>query len=107
MAITKIGCSKVGSREMVVAHGDSEAWPWARGWSSARRFHGSEHGPLQWSTKRIKVGYSLTREMGRPESKFIKAVFGGWPAMLSSLKSFLETGEPIPATRSLPKDSSD
>jgi hypothetical protein len=31
--------------------------------------------------------------MDRPDSKFIDAVSGGWPAILSNLKSLLETGE--------------
>ncbi|MEJ0043476.1 MAG: SRPBCC domain-containing protein [Rhizomicrobium sp.] len=30
------------------------------------------------------------------DSKFIEAVSGGWPKILSSLKSLLETGAPLP-----------
>ena len=30
--------------------------------------------------------------MARPESKLIGAVSGGWPKILSNLKSLLETG---------------
>jgi hypothetical protein len=33
------------------------------------------------------------------ESKFIEAVSSGWPAILSSLRSLLETGESLEATR--------
>jgi hypothetical protein len=33
--------------------------------------------------------------MDRAESKFIEAVSGGWPQVLSNLKSLLETGEPV------------
>jgi hypothetical protein len=36
---------------------------------------------------------SITHEMEGPDSKFIKAVSGGWPQILSNLKSLLETGE--------------
>ena len=36
---------------------------------------------------------SVTHEMDRPDSKFIQAVSGGWPKILSNLKSLLETGE--------------
>ena len=43
------------------------------------------------STPAVKL--SITHEMGRPDSKFIKAVSGGWPQILSNLKSLLETGE--------------
>jgi hypothetical protein len=33
--------------------------------------------------------------MDVPESKFIAAVSFGWPMILSSLKSLLETGQPL------------
>jgi len=38
------------------------------------------------------VKLSITHSMERPESKVIQAVSGGWPKILSNLKSFLETG---------------
>jgi len=49
------------------------------------------------------VKLTLTHVMERSESKFIKAVSGGWPIILSSLKSLLETGVPIEETRHMPK----
>ena len=39
------------------------------------------------------VKLSITHGMDRAESKFIGAVSGGWPRILSNLKSLLETGE--------------
>ena len=39
------------------------------------------------------VKLSITHSNERPESKFINAVSGGWPQILSNLKSLLETGE--------------
>ena len=39
------------------------------------------------------VKLSITHTMDRAESKFIDAVSGGWPRILSNLKSLLETGE--------------
>ncbi len=39
------------------------------------------------------VKLTVTHEMGRPRSKFIEAVSGGWPCILSNLKSLLETGK--------------
>jgi uncharacterized protein YndB with AHSA1/START domain len=39
------------------------------------------------------VKLSITHEIERPESKLITAVSGGWPLILSNLKSLLETGE--------------
>lgn len=39
------------------------------------------------------VKLSIVHEMERPGSRFIEAVSGGWPRILSNLKSLLETGE--------------
>ncbi len=39
------------------------------------------------------VKLTIVHAMDRPESQFIKAVSGGWPRILSNLKSLLETGE--------------
>jgi uncharacterized protein YndB with AHSA1/START domain len=39
------------------------------------------------------VKLTITHVMDRAESKFIEAVSGGWPRILSNLKSLLETGE--------------
>jgi uncharacterized protein YndB with AHSA1/START domain len=39
------------------------------------------------------VKLTITHAIDRPESKFIGAVSGGWPRILSNLKSLLETGE--------------
>jgi uncharacterized protein YndB with AHSA1/START domain len=37
----------------------------------------------------------VTHEIDREGSKLIEAVSGGWPQILASLKSLLETGEPL------------
>jgi uncharacterized protein YndB with AHSA1/START domain len=39
---------------------------------------------------------TITHSIDRDESKFIVAVSGGWPKILSSMKSYLETGKPLP-----------
>ena len=39
------------------------------------------------------VRLSVTHSIERTESKFIQAVSGGWPMILSNLKSLLETGQ--------------
>jgi uncharacterized protein YndB with AHSA1/START domain len=39
------------------------------------------------------VKLTITHVMDRAESKFIEKVSGGWPRILSNLKSLLETGE--------------
>lgn len=49
------------------------------------------------------VKLTLIHEIDRPDSKLIGMTSQGWPAILSSLKSLLETGEPLEATRRWPK----
>jgi hypothetical protein len=49
------------------------------------------------------VKLTVIHEIDRPESKLIEAVSEGWPAILASLKSFLETGNPLEATRRWPE----
>jgi uncharacterized protein YndB with AHSA1/START domain len=49
------------------------------------------------------VKLTVIHEMDRAGSKFIEAVSGGWPMILASLKSLLETGEPLEQTRHWPK----
>jgi len=41
------------------------------------------------------VKLSVIHEMDRPGSKLIDAVSGGWPRVLSNLKSLLETGQVV------------
>jgi hypothetical protein len=41
---------------------------------------------------------SVTHEMDRDHSKMIEAVSGGWPKILSSLKSLIETGKAFSET---------
>ena len=42
------------------------------------------------------VRLGVMHEIDRTPSKFIEAVSGGWPMILSSLKTYLETGLPLP-----------
>lgn len=46
---------------------------------------------------------TVTHEMDRPGAKFIDSVSQGWPHLLSSLKSLLETGESLVETRQWPE----
>ena len=41
------------------------------------------------------VRLTVTHTIDRPGSKFIEAVSGGWPRILSNLKSLLETGDVV------------
>jgi len=49
------------------------------------------------------VKLTVTHEMDVADSKFIDGVSGGWPPILSSLKSLLETGKPLKETTRWPK----
>ncbi len=47
---------------------------------------------------------TITHEMKKSDSKFIEGVSEGWPPILSSLKSLLETGESLKETRKWPEE---
>jgi len=49
------------------------------------------------------VKLTVLHEIDKTGSKFIRAVSQGWPPILSSLKSLLETGEALEVTRRWPK----
>jgi uncharacterized protein YndB with AHSA1/START domain len=49
------------------------------------------------------VKLTVIHEMEKPDSKLIEAVSNGWPHLLASLKSLLETGESLEETRQWPK----
>lgn len=50
------------------------------------------------------VKLTVTHVIDKAESKLISAVSNGWPHILSSLKSLLETGESLESTRHWPKE---
>jgi hypothetical protein len=50
------------------------------------------------------VKLTVLHEIDNPGSKFIEAVSGGWPHILASLKSLLETGESLATTRRWPEE---
>lgn len=45
---------------------------------------------------------TVYHEIGAEPSKFIEAISSGWPKVLSSLKSLLETGTPLPRPADMP-----
>jgi uncharacterized protein YndB with AHSA1/START domain len=49
------------------------------------------------------VQLTIIHEIDKPGSKLIDAVSGGWPKILSSLKTLLETGTALPAIGELPR----
>ena len=44
------------------------------------------------------VRLTLTHNGFAPGSQVLPAIAEGWPAVLSSLKTLLETGSPLPST---------
>ncbi len=51
----------------------------------------------------VYVTLTVIHESEKKDSKLIQAVSDGWPHILASLKSLLETGESLEETRSWPK----
>ena len=49
------------------------------------------------------VKLTVLHEIDKPKSKLIDAVSNGWPHLLSSLKTLLETGESLVETRTWPE----
>ncbi len=63
------------------------------------------HSTLTYELEQMpsSVKLTLTHEMERPKSKLIDAVSEGWPSLISSLKSLLETGQPLAETTKWPE----
>jgi uncharacterized protein YndB with AHSA1/START domain len=49
------------------------------------------------------VRLTVRHELDKPGARFIEAVSGGWPKILSSLKSLLETGAPLSEIAQYPR----
>jgi uncharacterized protein YndB with AHSA1/START domain len=49
------------------------------------------------------VKLTVTHEIDRENSKLIEGVSGGWPPLLASLKSLLETGDALEMTKKWPE----
>jgi uncharacterized protein YndB with AHSA1/START domain len=66
--------------------------------------HAEGYSRLTYELEPVGESVKLTviHEMDKPGSKLIEAVSGGWPHILASLKSLLETGEPLDETRRWP-----
>ncbi len=60
---------------------------------------GFSHCTIELEPMADVVKLSITHAIDCPGSKFITAVSGGWPRILSNLKSLLETGEIIMHTK--------
>ncbi|QDU61069.1 hypothetical protein Pan216_19220 [Planctomycetes bacterium Pan216] len=63
------------------------------------------HSRVTFELERCGASVKLTvvHEIDKPESKLLGTLSKGWPRLLASLKSLLETGESLAETREWPK----
>jgi len=66
---------------------------WLNEWKPELKAEGFSRCTIELEPVDNAVKLSITHEIERPDSPFISAVSGGWPRILSNLKSLLETGE--------------
>ena len=66
---------------------------WLNEWSPELKAEGPSRCTIELEPTGGAVKLTITHAIDRAESKFIKAVSGGWPSILSNLKSLLETGK--------------
>lgn len=64
---------------------------WQHEWDPELKLEGPSRCTIEPVDRAVKL--TITHEIDRPEAKFITAVSGGWPCILSNLKSLLETGK--------------
>jgi uncharacterized protein YndB with AHSA1/START domain len=68
---------------------------WQNEWSPELKAEGPSRCTFVIEPAGSAVKLTVTHEIDRPESRLISSVSGGWPLVLSNLKSFLETGKPV------------
>lgn len=66
---------------------------WQNEWKPELKAEGPSRCTIELEPMDSAVKLTITHEIDRLESKLITAVGGGWPLVLSNLKSLLETGE--------------
>lgn len=66
---------------------------WQNEWSPELKAEGPSRCTIELEAVDESVKLTVTHEIERPDSKFIGAVSGGWPRIMSNLKSLLEVGE--------------
>ncbi len=67
---------------------------WRNEWNPEFKAEGDAVCTLTLEPHDGAVKLTVLHEMDRAESKLIQAVGGGWPRILSNLKTLLETGQP-------------
>jgi uncharacterized protein YndB with AHSA1/START domain len=77
---------------------------WRNEFIPEMRKEGYSRMTLEVEKHGASVKLTIVHEMSKPRSKFIDAVTEGWPPILSSLKSLLETGKSLVETRRWPEE---
>lgn len=72
---------------------------WRHEMQPEKKAEGDSRMTYELEPKGDAVKLTVIHEMDRGQSKFIQAVSNGWPTILSSLKSLLETGTALEETR--------
>jgi len=76
---------------------------WRNEFKPELRAEGHSRLTYELEQQQDSVKLTVLHEIDKTGSKFIQAVSQGWPPILSSLKSLLETGEALEVTRRWPK----
>ena len=66
---------------------------WQNEWSPELKAEGPSRCNIIIERSGTAVKLTVIHEIDRPDSKLITSVSGGWPLVISNLKSLLETGE--------------
>jgi uncharacterized protein YndB with AHSA1/START domain len=76
---------------------------WQNQFMPEMRAAGPSHATFEIEPQGEMVKLTIIHESDTPDSRLIDKVSNGWPLILGSLKSLLETGASLEATRSWPK----
>jgi uncharacterized protein YndB with AHSA1/START domain len=76
---------------------------WRNEFKPELRGEGPSHLSYDLEQQGDMVKLTVIHQSDTPGSKLIEAVSDGWPLILASLKSLLETGQSLEATRSWPE----
>jgi len=76
---------------------------WQHALSPEMRAEGHSRATYELEPQGDVVKLTITHEIDKKGSKLIQGVSGGWPIILASLKSLLETGKSIERTQTFPK----
>ena len=79
------------------------ALSWHKEFEPEMRAEGVSRLTYELEQQGESVKLTVIHEMDKPQSKLIDGVSNGWPHVLSSLKSLLETGQPLVETRKWPE----